>query len=165
MVIDPHALGSFGIQNILISLRLLATARVNDNCCVMAAVVRENARSLRNIESGGFQAGETPGWLKAAARGWCPEHLEVVNLVVPPQALTIHSRLILDLLLKPTRARPSRSLPGTLETVSIDLDIGWVHDEVAFLEKMAAGYMVGWATSIPHTGLLGPPGGRTEFVG
>lgn len=164
-VIDKAALGGFGVQDVLISLRLVATARAYNDCCVMAAVVRENDGSLRNIVGGGFLECEAPGWLRAAARAWCPEHLEVVNLVVPPQALARHARRLLDLVRNPTLTRPNRSVLGTKESISIILDIGWLRDETEFLEEMAEGLVLDWATSIPLVRLLGKDGRWTEFRG
>jgi hypothetical protein len=128
MLVNPKTLGgaSPNVQQCLASIGVSALAYGSERCCLVASVARENARSLENLVTAGFEAIDSPEWLRACRRSWCKPEVEkgVVDLMMKCSHAVNHSDRVTALASKPVLSRVDRNT-GETTTFSLRVDLPW----------------------------------------
>jgi hypothetical protein len=150
MVLDRELCG-FGLQQLLIALRLMTLARgESTNVCVVSSVDAANVRSAENLKSCGLAVCDSPSWMRSIHRSWCDNESEVVDLIATPDTLAAQAAYLLKL--DGNWTRKNRGT-GEIEEISLHLDVRWLKDR-SLLAALAERDSVEWDRTIPSERLL-----------
>ncbi len=134
-------LNGFGFQRILHYARALHEFILDYSyAAYFGTVVDGNTRSIRNIESIGFEKWPDPDPLLVAEKAKASKPGRKVEYYRLPNArLVDHAVALLQLEANPVLQRPDRNKPGAFETARLTLDLEILNEHHPVVEQIAGG--------------------------